>query len=140
MQLTLQSFYDYSNANCINQWQKSSVFNLGPSKKRKTKRKTKKKENRKKNAGYTVIRCVPLVISSLAPSLIAPSLVIPFPAPFITSYHFPLPCAITDGLESRKEAFSRIPKISVTDGRTDGLTEGPTDGPTDGRTDGQTLL
>ena len=28
-----------------------------------------------------------------------PSLITPFPAPTITSYHFPSPCAIPDGLD-----------------------------------------
>ena len=57
------------------------------------------KDERNK-AGYTAVRCV---ISSLAPSLVTP-----FPALFITSYHFPSPCAIPSGLNGRKDAFLRI--------------------------------
>ena len=54
------------------------------------------------------------------PDRYRPSLITPFPAPLTTSYHFPSPYAITGGLDSRKNAFSRIRRKWVTDGRTDG--------------------
>ena len=46
----------------------------------------------------------------------------PFPAPFVTSYHFPSPSPTPGGLDSRKDAFLRIRKKRVMDGRTDGQT------------------
>ena len=57
-----------------------------------------------------------------------PSLITPFPAPSITSYHFPSPCSIPDGLDGRKDAFSRIQKkkgYGRMDRRTDGWTDRP---------------
>ena len=80
-------------------------------------------------AGYTAVRCVPLVISSLTPSLIAPSFVTPFPARFITCYHFLSPWVIPGNLDSQKDAFSCIQKISGTNGPMDGPTDGWTDPP-----------
>ena len=90
----------------------------------------------KNMAGYMAIRCIPLVISSLALSLIASFIVTPFPAPFIISFHFPLSCAIPGSLNCQKDAFSRI--RSATDESMDGQTDGPMDGPTVGQTNGLT--
>jgi len=63
----------------------------------------------------------PIVISSL----IAPSLVTPFPAPFITSYHYPF--TIRNPWWSRWSRFRAFKKQRVTDRRTVGRTDGGTD-------------
>ena len=68
----------------------------------------------KNKAGYTAVRCV----SSLVPSLIAPSLVILSPAPFITSL-----CHVQYLLVSIVEKTRFCAFESVTDGPTDGLTD-----------------
>ena len=61
-----------------------------------------------------------------------PSLVTPFPSPLITPYHVPLPSSTPGGLNSRKDAFSRIRENGL---RMDGRYDGRTDRRTDRRTD-----
>ena len=54
------------------------------------------------------------------PVFLRPSFVIPLPAPFIPSHHFPLQSLTPGDLASQKDAISRIRKIRRADGRTDG--------------------
>ena len=75
---------------------------------------TFKKGKMKNKAGYTAVRCV----SSLVPSLIAPSLVILSPAPFITSLCHVQYLLVSIVKKTRFFAFK-----SVTDGPADRLTD-----------------